>query len=45
MVYDFGVDDGQFFQTLQHAAEIGALVGVHAENRDVNNCSDKTVPV
>lgn len=38
MVYDFGVDDGQFFQTLQHAAEIGALVGVHAENRDVNNC-------
>ncbi len=38
MVYDFGVDDGQFFQTLQHAAQIGALVGVHAENRDVNNC-------
>ena len=38
MVYDFGVDDGQFFETLQHAAKIGALVGVHAENRDVNNC-------
>lgn len=37
MVYDFGVDDGQFFNTLQHAAKIGALVGVHAENRDVNN--------
>lgn len=37
MVYDFGVDDGQFFETLQHAVEIGALVGVHAENRDVNN--------
>ncbi len=38
MVYDFGVDDGQFFSTLQKAGEIGALVGVHAENRDVNNC-------
>lgn len=38
MVYDFGVDDGQFFNTLQKAKEIGALVGVHAENRDVNNC-------
>ena len=38
MVYDFGVDDGQFFNTLQKSAEIGAIVGVHAENRDVNNC-------
>lgn len=37
MVYDFGVDDGQFFKTLKKAKEIGALVGVHAENRDVNN--------
>lgn len=37
MVYDFGVDDGQFYSTLTHAAEIGALVGVHAENKDVNN--------
>ncbi|MCI7249313.1 MAG: dihydropyrimidinase [Clostridiales bacterium] len=37
MVYDFGVDDGQFYETLEHAAKIGALVGVHAENRDVNN--------
>ena len=37
MVYDFGVDDGQFFKTLVKAKEIGALVGVHAENRDVNN--------
>ena len=36
MVYDFGVDDGQFYSTLTHAAEIGALVGVHAENNDVN---------
>ncbi|MBP0978399.1 MAG: dihydropyrimidinase [Oscillospiraceae bacterium] len=38
MVYDFGVDDGQFYNTLQHAAKIGALVGVHAENNDVNKC-------
>ncbi|MDO4552134.1 MAG: dihydropyrimidinase [Bacillota bacterium] len=37
MVYDFGVDDGQFYQVLQKAAKIGALVGVHAENREVNN--------
>ena len=37
MVYDFGVDDGSFYQVLQKGAEIGALVGVHAENRDVNN--------
>ncbi len=37
MVYDFGVDDGSFYKVLQKAAEIGGLVGVHAENRDVNN--------
>ncbi len=37
MVYDFGVDDGQFFKTLQKAKELNALVGVHAENREVNN--------
>ncbi|MGI6731484.1 MAG: dihydropyrimidinase [Anaerovoracaceae bacterium] len=37
MVYDFGVDDGSFYQVLQKASKIGALVGVHAENRDVNN--------
>jgi len=37
MVYDFGVDDGAFYRVLQKAAKIGALVGVHAENRDVNN--------
>jgi len=37
MVYDFGVDDGSFYKVLQKAAKIGALVGVHAENRDVNN--------
>ena len=37
MVYDFGVDDGSFYKVLQKAAKIGALVGVHAENKDVNN--------
>ncbi|MEG2323666.1 MAG: dihydropyrimidinase [Anaerovoracaceae bacterium] len=37
MVYDFGVDDGAFYRVLTKAAAIGALVGVHAENRDVNN--------
>lgn len=37
MVYDFGVDDGSFYKVLQKGASIGALVGVHAENRDVNN--------
>lgn len=37
MVYDFGVDDGQFYKVLQKSRKIGALVGVHAENRDVNN--------
>ena len=36
MVYDNGVDDGTFFKVLSKAKEIGALVGVHAENRDVN---------
>jgi len=37
MVYDFGVDDGQFYKTLLKGKEIGGLVAVHAENRDVNN--------
>lgn len=36
MVYDFGVDDGTFYKVLDKAEKIGALVGVHAENRDVN---------
>lgn len=36
MVYDFGVDDGSFYKVLQKSAKIGALVGVHAENKDVN---------
>ncbi len=37
MVYDFGVDDGAFYKVLQKSKEIGALVGVHAENKDVND--------
>lgn len=37
MVYDYGVDDGSFYKVLTKAKDIGALVGVHAENRDVNN--------
>lgn len=37
MVYDYGVDDGSFYKVLKKAGEIGALVGVHAENREVNN--------
>jgi dihydropyrimidinase len=36
MVYDFGVDDGSFYETLVKASKIGALVGVHAENKNVN---------
>ena len=35
MVYDFGVDDGVFYKALERSKEIGALVGVHAENADV----------
>ena len=38
MVYDFGVDDGQFYNVLAHSTEIGAIVGVHAENKSVNDC-------
>jgi dihydropyrimidinase len=41
MVYDHGVDDGQFYKVLQRSAKIGALVGVHAENREVNNVLTK----
>lgn len=36
MVYDFGVDDGSFYKVLDKAKKIHALVGVHAENRDVH---------
>ena len=37
MVYDFGVSDGVFFQVLQKSKEIGALIGVHAENNEMVN--------
>jgi dihydropyrimidinase len=35
MVYDFSVTDGVFYQVLKKAKEIGALIGVHAENKEV----------
>lgn len=35
MVYDFGVSDGLFYQVLRQAKEIGALIGVHAENKEI----------
>lgn len=35
MVYDFGVDDGVFYQVLEKAKSCGALIEVHAENRDI----------
>ena len=33
MVYDFGLDDGGLYRLLKAAAQHGALVTVHAENR------------
>ena len=35
MVYDFGVTDGLFYQVLRKAKEVGALIGVHAENKEI----------
>ncbi|NJP40597.1 dihydropyrimidinase [Oscillospiraceae bacterium HV4-5-C5C] len=35
MVYDFGVSDGDMLQILQEARACGALISVHAENREV----------
>lgn len=35
MVYNFGVNDGDLYQLLEHSKKIGARVSVHAENRDV----------
>ena len=35
MVYDFGVKDGDFYQVLQKSKETGALICVHAENKEV----------
>ena len=41
MVYDFGVTDGVFFQVLQKAKEVGALIEVHAENNELVNTLTK----
>ena len=35
MVYDFGVTDGVFYKVLEKSKEIGAIIGVHAENREM----------
>jgi len=35
MVYDFGVTDGVFYNVLEKSKEIGAMISVHAENRDI----------
>lgn len=35
MVYDFGVTDDVFYQVLLKSKECGALIGVHAENREL----------
>lgn len=37
MVYDFGVDDGVLYQVLEESKKCGALISVHAENRDLIN--------
>ncbi|MDR2487228.1 MAG: dihydropyrimidinase [Clostridiales Family XIII bacterium] len=37
MVYDFGVTDGVFYQVLERSKDIGALIGVHAENNEMVN--------
>ena len=41
MVYDFGVTDGVFYQVLQKAKEVGALIEVHAENNEIINTLTK----
>ena len=41
MVYDFGVTDGVFYRVLQKAKEVGALIGVHAENNELVNTLTK----
>lgn len=35
MVYDFGVKDGVFFKILDRAKKLGALIAVHAENKEL----------
>ncbi len=35
MVYDFGVTDGVFYQVLEKAKTCGAMISVHAENKQL----------
>lgn len=35
MVYDFGVSDGVFYKVLEKSKEVGALISVHAENKEI----------
>ncbi|MCG8484658.1 MAG: dihydropyrimidinase [Clostridia bacterium] len=35
MVYDFGVTDGVFYKVLEKSKEVGALIQVHAENKEI----------
>lgn len=35
MVYDFGVTDGVFYKVLERSKEVGALIQVHAENKEI----------
>jgi dihydropyrimidinase len=35
MVYDFGVSDGVFYELLSKSKEYGALISVHAENKEI----------
>lgn len=41
MVYDFGVKDGVFYQVLEKAKSVGALIEVHAENNEMVNSLQK----
>lgn len=35
MVYDFGVTDGVFYKVLEKAKTCGAMISVHAENKQL----------
>jgi dihydropyrimidinase len=41
MVYDFGVTDGVFYKILEKAKSCGALISVHAENKEIINTLTK----
>lgn len=44
MVYDFGVNDGVFYQLLTKSKKFGALIAVHAENNElVNTLTEKYI--